>query len=129
MASQPTKTTQMSYTKNGPFFRAKIVLVREIFNLNTKEGSISMTHTVVSLSLAHLWHTGSHQIIIVIIINIIPLVHLIPRKSKLTLFRLSLCPYPLRSLGFLELFSNSSLNIFGHLLRGPASHLAITRSI
>jgi hypothetical protein len=33
-----------------------------------------------------------------------------------------------RSLGFLELFSNSPLSIFGHLSWGPASRLAITRT-
>jgi hypothetical protein len=34
-----------------------------------------------------------------------------------------------RSLGFLESFSNSPLSVFGHLSLGPASHLAITRTI
>ncbi len=35
----------------------------------------------------------------------------------------------IRSLGFLELFSNSTLSAFGHLSRGLASCLAITRTI
>ncbi len=37
--------------------------------------------------------------------------------------------FPTRSLGFLELFSNSPLSAFGHLSWAPASCLAITRSI
>jgi hypothetical protein len=46
MESQPTKTTQMSYIKNGPFFQGQNCISERNFNLNTKEGSISMTHTV-----------------------------------------------------------------------------------
>ncbi len=37
--------------------------------------------------------------------------------------------FPTRSLGFLELFSNSLLNVFGHPSRWPTFHLAITRTI
>ncbi len=60
-----------------------------------------------------LWHTGSQCIIIVIISNIISLLHLTRRKSKLTLLLAVTMPVLTRSLGFLELFSNSPLNVFG----------------
>ncbi len=35
----------MSYTKNGPFFQGQNCIKKRNFNLNTQEGSISMTHT------------------------------------------------------------------------------------
>ncbi len=44
--------------------------------------------------------------------HIISILHLTQRKSKLTLFRLSLCLFSDRSPGFLELFSNSSCILY-----------------
>jgi hypothetical protein len=53
-----------------------------------------------------------------------------PRKSKLNLFLgYYYATFPIRSLGFLEFFSNPPLSIFGYLSCGPASHLAIMRTI
>ncbi len=49
------------------------------------------------------------------------------RKSKLT--RLLLCLFTVRTLGCLELFSNSHLSIFDHWATGPASRLTITRTV
>jgi uncharacterized membrane-anchored protein YitT (DUF2179 family) len=43
--------------------------------------------------------------------------------------KLSLCLFSIQSLGFLEMFSNSPLSVFGHLSQGPASHVAILRTI
>jgi hypothetical protein len=43
----------------------------------------------------------------------------------LNLFKLSLCQFPTRFLGFLELFSNFPLNAFGRLSQGvslPPEH-------
>jgi hypothetical protein len=50
-------------------------------------------------------------------------------KDYLNLFRLSLCQFLTRPLGFLKLFSNSPLSAFGCLSQGPAYRLAITRTI
>ncbi len=62
--------------------------------------------------------------------NIISLLHHTPRICKLGFaFRLSLCLFLVRFLGFPELFSNSTPSVFGHHQHGPASHLAITRTI
>ncbi len=44
-------------------------------------------------------------------------------------FRLWLCLFLTRSLGFLELFSNFPLSVFGYLSIGPAPSLAISRTI
>jgi hypothetical protein len=68
-----------------------------------------------------LWQTGSHCIIIFIIHNFISLL-LTLRKSKLNLFRLSLCEFSDLVIGFRELFSNSTS-------QDPPSHLAIMRTI
>ncbi len=46
-----------------------------------------------------------------------------------TFFRLSLGLFYDYVPWLLEMFSNCPLNVFGHLSRGPASHLAITRTI
>jgi hypothetical protein len=98
---------------------------RELYALSPEE------QCLITQCLCHLvlWHTVSHRIIIFINSNIISLLHLTLRKSKLILFRLSLCLFLTRSLGFKELFSNSPLSIFGKLSRGQASGLAITRAI
>ncbi len=76
-----------------------------------------------------LWHTGSHHIRIIIIINIISLLHLTVIKGSWPFFRLSLKLFLTRSLGFLVLLSNSPLSIFGCLSWGPASWLAITTTV
>jgi hypothetical protein len=63
-----------------------------------------------------LWHTGSHCIIIICIIsNLISILPPTLRNSKLNLLGCHYASSPTRSLCFLELFSNSPLNIFGHL--------------
>jgi hypothetical protein len=74
--------------------------------------------TIPQYTVTRSCNTGSHCIII-IINNIISLLHLMLRNIKLILFRLSLCLFSIRSLGFLELFSNS-----------PSEHLwpPLTRS-
>jgi hypothetical protein len=63
------------------------VYVERAYELSTEEQFLS-THCHYHSVLRH---TGSHHIIIVIISNIISLLHLTPRKSKLTLFSPSLC--------------------------------------
>ncbi len=69
----------------------------------------SWVHTC-SVSVTWSCHTGSHSIIIIVTRNIISLLSLTQRKSKLNLlFKLSLCLFLVRPLGFLELFSNSHI--------------------
>jgi hypothetical protein len=75
-----------------------------------------------------LWHTGSHYVIIIFIINFISLL-LTLRKSKLNLFGSHYVSFLTRSLGFLELFSNSPLSTFSRLSWGTAFRLALTRTI
>ncbi len=75
-----------------------------------------------------LWHTGSHSIIIIFIIS--NFISLYPEKDQVEPFLG--CHYanlPIRSLGFLELFSNFPSSVFGSLSWGPASRLTIMRTI
>ncbi len=53
------------------------------------------------------WHTSSRRIIIVIISNMISLLHPTQRRVIWPFFRLSLCLFSVRSLGFPGFFSNS----------------------
>ncbi len=76
----------------------------------------SWVHTC-SVSVTWSCHTGSHSIVIIVTRNIISLLSLTQRKSKLTLLsRLSLCLFLVKPLGFLELFSTSHVGRLWPLL-------------
>ncbi len=75
-----------------------------------------------------LWHIGSHCFVIIINCNIISHLHHHLRKSKMTLFRRSLCLLFVMSLGFLELSSNYPLERLWPPLT-QSSCLAITKTI
>jgi hypothetical protein len=93
---------------------------RAIYILSTKEQFISSQCRCLLV----LWHTGSHCIILIFIIsNFISLLLLTLRESKLNLLGCHYASFLTRSLGFLELFSNSPLRVFGRLSRCPAYFL------
>ncbi len=75
-----------------------------------------------SVAVTQYCDTSSHCIIIIFIISkFISLLLLTPRKSKLNILGCHYASFPTRSLGFLELFSNSPLSDSGLLSQGPAS--------
>jgi hypothetical protein len=80
------------------------------------------TLVLIATSLHHLQH-------LFIISNIISLRLLTPRRVSWTFLGFHHASSRLGPLGFLELFSNPPLSVFSHLSWGPASRLAITRTI